>query len=115
MGALISLYALLRHPEVFGGALAMSPSLWFGGGALMKMAQERPLEQGARVYLDLGEREMGPFGLFLVKGLGDALAARGPDRGQVCVRVDPKGRHNEADWRRRLPRALRFLLGRSGR
>ncbi len=110
MGALISLYALLRHPQVFGGALAMSPSLWFGGGALMKMAEGPPLDPSTRIYIDLGEREMGPFGLFLVKGLGQTLHNRGLDRRHLRVRVDPKGRHNEADWRRRLPMAVNFLL-----
>ena len=109
MGALVSLYGLLRHPESFGGVLAMSPSLWFGGGELLQMARDRPVDPGARIYLDVGEREMGPWGVFFLSGLGDIFRAQGVRRLQV--NIDPRGHHREADWRRRLPEALCFLFG----
>src|SRR5690606_34357272 len=35
MGGLISLYALLHRPDVFGAAAAMSPSLWFASEAML--------------------------------------------------------------------------------
>lgn len=37
------------------------------------------------------------------------LRARGYSRRQLCWRPDPRGDHTEAAWRRRLPRALRFM------
>ncbi|OLD21470.1 MAG: hypothetical protein AUJ01_02190 [Acidobacteria bacterium 13_1_40CM_3_65_5] len=56
MGALISLYAFFRYPSVFGRAGAMSPSVWFGQGAILDYiaAAKAP---GGRVYLDVGTRE----------------------------------------------------------
>jgi hypothetical protein len=40
--------------------------------------------------------------------MGEKLRARGL---AVKVVIDPRGAHQEASWRRRLPKALRFVLG----
>jgi hypothetical protein len=37
------------------------------------------------------------------------LAGRGYDDDRLMFRPDSRGAHNEASWRRRLPKALRFL------
>ena len=42
MGGLISLYAFLRRPDIFGFAGVMSPSLWFGRGAIFGVAAKPP-------------------------------------------------------------------------
>ena len=52
MGGLISLYAFLRHPGIFGFCGAMSPSLWFARGAIFEFARGVPRWFG-RVYLDI--------------------------------------------------------------
>ena len=110
MGGLVSLWALLTRPDVFGRALVMSPSLFLArDGILSRLARHR-LPAGHRLYLDGGEREMnGAFRAELPRVAAAALHA-GLRDDDVRVRVDPKGRHTEADWRRRLPRALDFLL-----
>ncbi|MGV2435719.1 MAG UNVERIFIED_CONTAM: hypothetical protein LVT10_13300 [Anaerolineae bacterium] len=49
MGGLISLYAALAYPHVFGMCGAFSTAYWFGEEALRKTAQEKATYEG-RVY-----------------------------------------------------------------
>lgn len=109
MGGLAALYAHFRRPEAFGGALAMSPSLWFGGGKLLDLVASTSRPWTSRIYLDAGEKE----GMMLAhaRRLADHLRhAKGYDERALRFRVDKRGRHRELDWRRRAPAALRFLF-----
>jgi predicted alpha/beta superfamily hydrolase len=56
LGALISLYAYFRYPELFGFVGAMSPAIWFGGGALLGDVERTQYISG-RIYLDIGTDE----------------------------------------------------------
>jgi predicted alpha/beta superfamily hydrolase len=131
MGGLVSLYAYFRFPSFFGRAGAMSPSIWFGQGAILDFVGDARTPRG-RLYVDVGLhegagtlRDARRLGRLLVrKGFARDRRARrtraeygGIDRrgrhgGQPRVRYieDPAGRHNEAAWARRLEGALRFLL-----
>jgi predicted alpha/beta superfamily hydrolase len=131
MGGLVSLYAYFRYPSVFGRAGAMSPSLWFGQGAVLDFIEEARTSHG-RIYLDVGTQE-GAGTLSDVRRLGRLLVRKGfardrrsrrprpahtgPDRrarheGKSRLRYleQAGGRHSEADWARRLALALEFLL-----
>jgi predicted alpha/beta superfamily hydrolase len=126
MGGLLSLYALFRRPDVFGLCAAMSPALWFAGGAIHGFVASSPRVPG-RVYLDTGTGEgrterdrrrlrreggdrLGPVArmhaLLLEKGWADGV--------DLLYVEEPGGEHHEEAWRRRLPGALRFLLSGSG-
>ncbi|MEB3220643.1 MAG: alpha/beta hydrolase-fold protein [Candidatus Sericytochromatia bacterium] len=111
LGGLAALYGWLRHPEVFGRVLAMSPSLWVHREGLRRMAAHARLHPEARVYLDAGGREMGGQALRDAARFAAVLAARGlsPEARQLMWRPDQRGAHNERAWRRRAPKALRFL------
>lgn len=103
LGGLAALYAHLTRPDAFAGAMAMSPSLWFTRAKLNRYLTTRA-RTGSRIYLDMGTRERScPF----AAQLADQLRARGHD---VMWRPDPRGKHDEKTWRRRFPKALRFLL-----
>jgi predicted alpha/beta superfamily hydrolase len=115
MGGLFAVYMHFRRPEVFGGAIAMSPSLFFQRRAILDFVAKEPSPYRSRIWLDAGEREAGGRLVPLVQTLGESLRRRGwkNDDGdlRVSVNVDPKGKHDEASWRRRLPKAMRFVLG----
>jgi predicted alpha/beta superfamily hydrolase len=101
LGGLISLYAFFTRSDVFGIVGAMSPSLWVGRGLILDLVRQSPVVQG-RIYIDNGTREPS------AQRLADLLRhERYTDFKYV---VDEGGRHTEADWARRLPDALRFLL-----
>jgi predicted alpha/beta superfamily hydrolase len=105
MGGLISLYGFFKHAEVFGFVGAMSPSLWVGGGAIYQYVQQQPFV-GGKVYLDNGTREQS------ARKMKAELMRKGYTSGQDLLYVaETDGEHTESAWARRLPDALRFLLG----
>jgi len=115
MGGLFALYIHFRRPEVFGGAIAMSPSLWYGRRAILDFVARQTNPYRSRVWLDAGEREAGGRLASAVQSMGRALAERGwsaEAKGdlRLAVHVDPRGKHDEPSWRRRLPKALRFAF-----
>lgn len=118
MGGLVSLYAYFRFPSIFGRAGAMSPSIWFGQGSILDFIKEARTPPSGRIYVDVGMNE-GAGTVRDARRLGRLLVQkrftrerRGRRRGRSHLRYleDPRGRHSEADWARRLPGALEFLL-----
>lgn len=109
LGGLAALYAHFRHPEIFGGALVMSPSIQLADRAIFDHLLERPTPPVSRIYLDAGAREGRGTLLPLAAAMAAHLASRGYDEGNLMWRPDPRGAHNEASWRRRLSKALRFM------
>jgi len=113
MGGLVSLYAYFRYPSVFGRVGVMSPSIWFGQGAIVDFIARARAPRG-RIYLDVGMQE-GACTLKDARRVGRLLVRRGfrrrPRSAQLLRYVeDPQGRHQEAAWARRLEGALEFLL-----
>ena len=111
MGGLISLYALLRRPDVFGFAGIMSPSLWFARGAIFGVAEAAgPL--AGRVYLDTGTAE-GREHLRRAREMAQLLRRHAPHPRRQLRYVEDRGAgHNEHAWARRFERAIRWLLPR---
>lgn len=110
LGGLCALYAHFRYPATFGGALAMSPSLWFAGQRIFELVASQPRPWTSRIYLDAGAHEANGGMLRLAERLARDLQGRGYGEDALRFRADPKGRHQEADWRRRSPPALRFFF-----
>ena len=122
MGGLISLYAFFRCSHLFGFAGVMSPSLWYGSGAIFPFVKRAEYASG-RIYLDVGTREHGGSSkkkearrrsrryYASVRRLKRLLVKKGyrPVRDLLTVEAQWAG-HNEPAWARRLPDALRFLL-----
>lgn len=126
MGGLISLYAFLRFPEVFGFVGAMSPSIWYANGAIVSFVR-RTKFVGGRIYLDTGTAE-GRFGppryvpRLLSRHIGASvehvygILLQHGYRAERDIRyIEEEGApHSEAAWAHRLPAALRFLLAIGG-
>ncbi|CAN5773813.1 hypothetical protein BH09MYX1_BH09MYX1_35230 [soil metagenome] len=115
LGGLAALYTHLKRPDVFGGALAMSPSLWFTRKKVDTFVSEQKNPYRSRIYLDAGAREGGGRMLPLTEAMASHFRNRGwakPDEVRdlrVMLRPDARGGHDEGSWRRRFPKALRFL------
>jgi predicted alpha/beta superfamily hydrolase len=105
MGGLISLYGYFRHPTVFGLSASLSPAFWYSRGAIYRFVGEAPAPPG-RLYLDHGTRENSAGRM--ARLLRDKGYQEGVDLRYV---KEQDGEHTESAWARRLPDALRFLLG----
>ncbi|HEY4177924.1 MAG TPA: alpha/beta hydrolase-fold protein [Kofleriaceae bacterium] len=113
LGGLAALYAHFLRPDLFAGALAMSPSLWFTRDRFAAFVRSQPEPPTSRIYLDIGATEGQGKMRPLVEQFSRELRSRGwraTGEHRIRVWVDPRGRHNEASWRRRFPAALRFML-----
>ncbi|MEO8277401.1 MAG: alpha/beta hydrolase-fold protein [Thermoanaerobaculia bacterium] len=127
MGGLISLYAAVKHPDRFGLAGAMSPSLFFGDEAMLRVLATDPAPHG-RIYLDIGTLEgrrpvrrrrstpkpppKSPSGgMKRLRKVRRRLEKLGFKCGvDLAWSEEPGGRHDEAAWSRRLPEMLQFLF-----
>ena len=109
MGGLAALWCHFHAPHVFGGALAMSPALWLAGQTIFADLAAQPDPETSRIYLDMGVREEKGRMIPIAAALAAQLTARGWSADRLMWRPDAKGSHNETCWRRRLPKALRFL------
>jgi predicted alpha/beta superfamily hydrolase len=109
MGGLAAFWSHFHYPGSFGGALVMSPSFWVANQAIFVDTAAQPTPEVSRIYLDAGAREDKGKVVEAVKKMAEHLVERGYDSDRLMWRADPKGTHSEAAWRRRLPRALRFM------
>lgn len=113
MGGLISMYGLIAHARTFGLAGVMSPSIRWNRYAIIRLIEARGVPP-SRVHLDMGGREW-RGGLDDARRLRSALLAAGLDERRTLSYVEERyALHNEPAWARRLPDALRFLLGGRG-
>ncbi len=113
LGGLISSYAGVVKPEVFGMIGAMSPSTWWDNKVLltyvpMTPASPRPL----RVYVDSGDSGPSNDDKDNTALLAQSYRSLGYSDGtSLKYVVQPGATHSETYWSQRLPEALKFLVG----
>ncbi|WP_236250469.1 alpha/beta hydrolase [Microbulbifer sp. ALW1] len=109
MGGLISNHAINRHPQTFGIAGIFSPSYWIAPD-IFAATQDNAALADTRVYLVTGALE----GSSMTEGFNrmQKLLAEHSIPEQWQARLDAKGEHNEAFWRRTFPQAVSWLYGR---
>lgn len=118
MGGLISLYAILKHPEVFSRAGVFSPALWFAPSLFEYVREVKPLPSDARLYFVSGGMEGASVEERQTyendqKRMADSLIATGLVRDVNVVSViRPDGKHAEWFWRREFPAAFAWLFAR---
>ncbi|WP_296818580.1 alpha/beta hydrolase-fold protein [Brevundimonas sp.] len=128
MGGLISLYAMMKHPEVFSAAACLSTH-WplriegldaSGLEAFRETLVEtwtRVVREGLpagsdhRLYFDRGDETLDQFYAFFQDRIDSTVrqAGWGPER--FTSLVFPGAEHNEGAWNQRLDVPLIFLLG----
>lgn len=108
MGGLISLYAALEYPDVFGKAAIFSPSLWFSP-KLNIYLQKHKLKKVQHLYFLAGEKE----GKGMLEDLNrtlESLKNAGYGEPYVKTKVASDGRHAEWFWSREFGDAVRFMF-----
>ena len=119
MGGLISVYALLEYPRVFGAAAALSTH-WitmfednevFPAAALAYLREKLPAPGSLRLYMDHGTTELDAQYGPAQRRIDALLKERGFVPPQVVSRVFEGTGHNERAWSERLAIPLAFLLG----
>jgi predicted alpha/beta superfamily hydrolase len=115
LGANVSLWLGLEHPETFTRIGVVSPAAWFAHRDLARRVAAGN-GTGLRVWMDIGTAEGTSSAgrrLWLddARALRDALVARGYRLGTDLHYEEVEGAvHNEAAWAARVEPILRFLL-----
>jgi predicted alpha/beta superfamily hydrolase len=109
LGGLISAYAGVKRPDVFGLMGAMSPSTWWNDEVIVDRVKAMGASRPDRVYVDCGTPGDGSA---QTQHLMSAYLGLGYVDGSSYRSVMQAGaQHSETYWAQRLPGALAFLLG----
>lgn len=112
-GGIMAFMLAWEYPTVFSKAICMSPAFKIMHIDYVKEVQAYTgKKQKLKLYIDNGGIDLEAR---LQPGIDDMLEAlqqKGYREGKDYVWVlDEKAQHNEAAWSKRLPQALKFLLG----
>lgn len=115
LGAIISLFTVLDRPGIFGKLLLESPSLFISNRRLLRYSRAF-LQWPQRVFLAMGTREAGRAQrdqevVEDVMELQRILQRAGLGSERLLVQIAEGAAHNEGEWARRFPVALKFLFG----
>ncbi|HXU70629.1 MAG TPA: alpha/beta hydrolase-fold protein [Polyangia bacterium] len=113
LGGLISAYAGVTRPDVYGIVGAMSPSTWWNADVIIGDVGAMPTSaRPARVYVDSGDSGTSNDDVTETNMLADTYVNLGYQSGVDFLHVvQAGGQHNEVYWAERLPGALQFLFG----
>ncbi len=96
MGGLISYYAALKYPEVFGKAGVFSPSFWVAPQMSQLTDSLAPKSKGM-FFFYIGELE----GETMIKNMNNITLQLGKFSNALLYTViDPAGRHTESAWKK---------------
>ena len=105
MGGLISLYALIAYPNVFGGAGIFSPAFWIAPQLYTDVANAK-WQKNFQIYFYAGEKESNTM-------VRDMQKMFNIIKQKNCCRLEdvtfPLGQHNEKYWRDEFDDFYRWL------
>jgi metallo-beta-lactamase class B len=115
MGGLISLYAALKYPAVYGRVGVFSPAFWFAEAQLKSyLRQHRAApSQPTRFYFVAGTQESQTM-VPLMQAVRDSLQRAGYAATDLSYHTRTDGQHAEWFWRREFPAAYQWLFRPAG-
>ena len=111
LGGLISMYAIVKYPHVFGKAGVFSPAFWFNKKPLLQMIATTSLKK-AKIYIDVGTEEGDHKDAYVqdAREVHSKLIASGVPQQQLRLVIDRGAIHHEKAWARRFPTAFLWLF-----
>ncbi len=108
MGGLISMYAALKYPDVFGNAGIFSPAFWIAP-EIYQLAQQKSLPPKSRFYFVCGDAESDSM-VTDMKKMADIIRAKGKNEDKTPVVIIKGASHNEKQWNGDFPGFYSWLL-----
>jgi len=99
MGGLISLYAVLKYPQVYGGAGIFSPAFWTASGIDSTVIADAK-KVNSKLFFYAGGKE-GDSMVPDMKRIEREIKERSSSR--IREKIDEDARHNETAWRKYFP------------
>jgi predicted alpha/beta superfamily hydrolase len=109
MGGLISMYAVMKYPKVFGRAGVFSPAFWVA--PQLKTDIEKMVKasthKNVRIYFYAGEQEGNQM---VVDMLYMFERMRKLGSSKMKVKINAEGKHNEPTWRHEFPDFYNWIM-----
>lgn len=105
MGGLISYYAALTRPSVFGNAGVFSPSFWIAP-EILNLTDSLAGKVKGKFFFYVGKKEDAVMEKDM-EMVADHLALR--SKSLIYSLVDDEGKHNEATWRKWFPEFIKWI------
>ncbi|WP_276504303.1 alpha/beta hydrolase-fold protein [Terrimonas pollutisoli] len=99
MGGLISLYAVLKYPRIFGAVAVFSPAFWVAP-KIFDDIKAKGKKVNSKIYFFAGKLEGERMVPDMLKAY-EAMSKVSKSKMQAVIRDD--GKHNEATWRKEFP------------
>ena len=108
MGGLISMYAVLKYPKIFGGAGVFSPSFSVAP-KIYDDIRARGKQVNSKIYFYCGGKEGESMEPNMTKAFDEM---RKVSKSQMACIVRPDGKHTEWDWRQEFPLFYLWMMER---
>jgi predicted alpha/beta superfamily hydrolase len=106
MGGLISMYAVLKYPKVFGGAGVFSPAFWVGR-KIFDDIEKNGKQVNSKIYFYCGGQENETMQPDMMKAFEEM---RSVSKSKMETSVRPEGKHTESVWREEFPLFYLWLV-----
>lgn len=117
MGAIISLYTVLKYPKIFSKVGLFSIATWFCQDELLTFIKNNDIPKNIKFYMDIGTQETSSDaciyfpeiyldGFFKIK---NAILEKNISKSYLFSTIEPKALHNEKAWNRRFPLFYDFI------
>ena len=106
MGGLISMYALLKYPKVFGGAGVFSPAFWTAP-KIFDDIRSKGKKVSSKIYFYVGDAEAESMVPMTLQAFNEMHLV---SRSKMCEVIRAEGKHNEARWRIEFPLFYQWLF-----
>lgn len=108
LGGLISFYAIIKYPNIFGNAGVFSPSFWFSA-AIYGLVNTTELNKNSRFYFVIETKESETT-VPNFKKMVQLLKDNGIKEQQIINKIVANGTHSESFWSTQFPQAHKWLI-----
>jgi predicted alpha/beta superfamily hydrolase len=106
MGGLISMYAVLKYPKVFGGAGVFSPAFWVGP-KIFDDIKAIGKKVRSKIYFYAGKQESERMVPDMLKAFDEMTEV---SKSKMTTVIRDNGKHNEMTWRKEFPLFYRWII-----
>jgi predicted alpha/beta superfamily hydrolase len=106
MGGLISMYAVIKYPKVFGGAGVFSPAFWTAP-KIFDEIKAKGKKVNAKIYFYAGDDEGETMVPMTLRAFNEMHRV---SRSKMCEVIRAGGNHNEPRWRIEFPLFYQWLM-----
>jgi predicted alpha/beta superfamily hydrolase len=106
MGGLISMYAVLKYPKIFGGAGVFSPAFWVGP-KIFDDIKAKGKKVNAKIYFYTGDEEGESMVPMTIRAFNEMHRV---SKSKMAEVIRAGGKHNEPRWRIEFPLFYEWLM-----